>query len=334
MEWVVKVDAIPLIHFPKREDALILCSAKAGVIMEARPHFLVSVVIPTYNRRDTLQQCLASVTHQTYSNYEVIVVDDGSTDSTDEMIRWRFPDVRYIRQRTNHGPAAARNLGIEVARGEIVAFTDDDCQLPPEFLSRIVEGYYRYPEVAGVGGFLEAPEELLRSNPFARFEAYVTHQVYRAGLQEYLGGFECPAGGTNSMSYKKSVLVEVGGFDESFPYAAGEDADLKWRVVQRGYQLLYIPVKVTHLQSYTLKSFLKQQERHGRGVVHFERKWLGRLPPATRLYLRLLSRLARTIPRVLEQGIELSIVSLLAETSDWKGQWLETKRLRAAQSKQ
>lgn len=153
--------------------------------MEARPHFLVSVVIPTYNRRDTLQQCLASVTHQTYSNYEVIVVDDGSTDSTDEMIRWRFPDVRYIRQRTNHGPAAARNLGIEVARGEIVAFTDDDCQLPPEFLSRIVEGYYRYSEVAGVGGFLEAPEELLRSNPFAKFEAYVTHQVYRAGLQEY-----------------------------------------------------------------------------------------------------------------------------------------------------
>ncbi len=216
----------------------------------------ISLVIPTHNRKDTLRRCLATAASQDYPDCEIIVVDDGSADGTGEMVQREFPQVHYIRQERNRGPAAARNQGIEAATGEMIAFTDDDCLLPPDFLSRLADGYRRYPEAAGVGGYLEAPEELLQTNPFARYEAYVTHRIYHAGAEEYLGGFECPAGGTNSMSYRKAALLEVGGFDESFPYAAGEDADLKWRVVQRGYRLLYVPVKVVHLQPYIFRSLL------------------------------------------------------------------------------
>jgi glycosyltransferase involved in cell wall biosynthesis len=113
-----------------------------------------SVVIPTHNRKDTLRRCLATATGQVYPDYEVIVVDDGSTDGTGDMVQREFPQVRYIRQDPNRGPAVARNRGIEVADGEIIAFTDDDCLLPLDFLSRLAEGYQRYPEVAGVGGYL------------------------------------------------------------------------------------------------------------------------------------------------------------------------------------
>jgi glycosyltransferase involved in cell wall biosynthesis len=144
----------------------------------------ISVIIPTHNRKDLLRRCLAAATSQDYPDYEVIVVDDGSTDGTGAMVRREFPQVRYIRQERNRGPAAARNRGIKVATGEIIAFTDDDCLLPLDFLSRLADGYRRYPEVAGVGGYLEAPDDLLRTNPFARYEAYVTHQVDRAGPEE------------------------------------------------------------------------------------------------------------------------------------------------------
>ncbi len=285
----------------------------------------LSLVIPTHNRKDVLCHCLAAATNQDYPDYEVIVVDDGSTDSTGEMVQREFPQVRYLRQEPNRGPAAARNRGIEIATGEVVAFTDDDCLLPPDFLSRLMDGYRRYPEVAGVGGYLEASKEVLQRNPFARYEAYVTHRVYRAGPEEYLGGFECPAGGTNSMSYCRRVLREVGGFDESFPYAAGEDADLKWRVVQQGYRLLYIPVKVVHLQPYTFRHFWRQNRRHGQGAIYFERKYRGRPPSTARLALRLAARIARWFPDMVRLNPEIAAVKLLAELADWVGQWEEAR---------
>lgn len=288
----------------------------------------ISVVIPTYNRKGLLRCCLEAVTRQDYPDYEVIVVDDGSTDGTGEMVQREFPQVRYIRQEPNRGPAAARNRGIEAATGEIAAFTDDDCLVPQDFLAHLADGYRRYPEVAGVGGYLEAPDEVLPRNPFAQYEAHVTHYVYRAGPEEYLGGFECPAGGTNSMSYQKEVLMAVGGFDETFPLPGGEDADLKWRVVQRGYRLLYVPVKVVHLRPYTFHHFWHQYRMHGRGAVYFERKHRGRLPSSSRLALRFAARVARWFPDLIRLGPRLATIKVLAELADLTGQWQEVRRLR------
>jgi GT2 family glycosyltransferase len=287
-----------------------------------------SLIIPTYNRRETLRRCLAAATSQDYPDYEVIVVDDASTDGSREMVRQEFPQVRYFRQEVNQGPAAARNRGIEAATGEIVAFTDDDCLVPPDFLSHLADGYRRYPKVAGVGGYLDASDEVLRHNLFAQYEEYITHQVHKAGPEPYLGGFECPAGGTNSMSYRRDVLEAVGGFDETFPVPGGEDADLKWRVVQAGSQLLYVPIKVIHLQPYTLQHFWHQRRTHGRGAVHFERKYQGQFPSSTRLALRGGVRLARWIRDLFRMGPRLATVKLIAGLADVSGQWQEKRRLR------
>jgi O-antigen biosynthesis protein len=163
----------------------------------------VSVIIPTYNRSDTLQKCLAAVQTQTYSDYEIIVVDDGSTDGTANMIAAEFPNVHYLYQ-ANRGPAAARNQGIAAATGDIIAFTDDDCLPPSDWLARLAEGYSRYPDAAGGGGSLIAPPNLLATSVFARYERYNGREVYHSGEQDYYGGFECPAGGTANMSYRRA----------------------------------------------------------------------------------------------------------------------------------
>ncbi len=93
----------------------------------------ISVIIPCYNNKPYIRECLNSVLSQTFSDYEVIVVDDGSTDGTGEIIQNYLPRVRYLRQ-SNQGPAAARNAGIEAASGEYIAFQDADDLWYPEKL--------------------------------------------------------------------------------------------------------------------------------------------------------------------------------------------------------
>lgn len=285
-----------------------------------------SVVVPTFNRSSTLRQTLGALIAQDYPDYEVIVVDDGSTDDTSEMVRQAFPSVRYLRQ-SNRGPAAARNAGIQAANGEIVAFTDDDCLPPYDWLTRLADGYARYPEVAGVGGYLEAPTEVLRHNILARYERYMTREHYGARDEEVVGGFECPAGGTCNMSYRRSVLLAVGGFDEGFRYAAGEDADLKWRICQRGCRLLYIPVRVVHLRFYTWRAFRGQQITLGRGVWYFERK-LSRPPNRGRIILRMVKHGLNFIPDVWRMGIVLAPIKMIGGWYNCWGQWLEMRRSR------
>ena len=98
---------------------------------------LVSVIIPTYNRVHTLPVSVESVLRQTYHNLEVIVVDDGSTDKTENYVRGLTDSrVRYVRNTGQHGPAAARNLGVRLARGEYVAFQDSDDEWHPDKLEK------------------------------------------------------------------------------------------------------------------------------------------------------------------------------------------------------
>lgn len=234
----------------------------------------ISVIIPTIGR-ETLKACLQSVAAQAYPRdlFEVIVVEDGSHSAEKSVNDFGF---RYLSQ-VYSGPAAARNFGARFARGEVLAFTDDDCTVPPNWLENLADGYRRHPDAAGVGGYMEAPEEVLAANPFAAYESYVTRQVYKAGNLPIFGGFEVPTGGTNNLSYKKVVFEKAGGFDEKFPGAAGEDADLKKRITGAGEKLLYIPLKVTHFHRYRLLSFLRQNRDRGLGSLYFHKKHGGQL---------------------------------------------------------
>ncbi len=236
---------------------------------------IFSVIIPTYNRYQFLEKCLGSVLAQDFDfrEYEVVVVNNGSTDETRQFLDGRTGSLtRIFHQEKNTGPAAARNLGAKESRGQFLAFTDDDCWVPKSWLQELFRGLNQWPKAAAVGGFLEAPDEILKTNILAKLEAFETHKIYKAGQTESLGGFESPAGGTNNIAYRRDVFEKLGGFDESFPVPAGEDADLKWRAVKAGYPIGYVPVKVTHLDPYSWRSFWRRSIRSGIGSVYFERK--------------------------------------------------------------
>ncbi len=223
----------------------------------------------------------------------------------------------------------ARNRGIRRAQGEIIAFTDDDCRVPHEWLARIVDGYARYPEVAGVGGYLDPPDNAVAHNVFARYERFVTSRIYRQGAHEIVGRLtDYPAGGTSNISYRKTVLDVVGGFDEWFPYAAAEDHDLRVRVQALGHQLLYLPVRVEHMRLYSWESFRRQSITHGRGVMRWEAKTNERVTPRSRILMRAIKRVVM-YPAVLVRfaDVPLATVHSLGELFDAYGQWLEWRKL-------
>ena len=211
----------------------------------------VSVVIPAYNAARTIAPCVQACLAQDYPGVEVIVVDDGSTDDTASIVR-RYP-VRYLRQE-NAGPASARNRGWRAATGEIVCFTDSDCVPALDWVSRLVEEYAP-DEIAGVGGTYDIANE---DNLLA---ACIHEEIGQRHLEmpryvNYLGSF--------NLSYRRTVLEEVNGFDESYLRASGEDNDLAYRVMKHGYKLVFTRnAKVAHYHPDNSWRYLKQQFWHG-----------------------------------------------------------------------
>ena len=180
----------------------------------------ISVVIPTYNRAKLLKECLTSLCKQEYKNFEVIVVDDGSKDQTKEIVDSfkKNLDIKYIFQE-NKGPACARNLGIKMASGDIVAFIDDDCIASRQWLKAINEAFDG--QIGGVEG-KTIPKHAL--TPFS-------HCV----INLYGGRYP-----TCNIAYKKAILNKI-YFDESFPacYHFREDSDLAFTIIENGYTIKF-----------------------------------------------------------------------------------------------
>ena len=257
-----------------------------------------SIVLATSSgRSETLRQCLASIFANDYSQelFEVIVIDSGIDQkglAVIESFKKNHKNLQfYSPSWGNVGPAKARNFGIKKAQNEIVCFTDDDCAVPQNWLRSFNDGYEKYADVVGVGGYLEAPADILLKNIFAQYEKFHEWSQYNIQEQEFISTKrdEAPFE-TNNISYKKLVLKEVGGFDEGFPaWAAGEDGDLKERVLGMGYGVLFVPVKVTHLQDYGLKRFWKQQLNRGAGISATKKKRGQRLETKFELLLKILA---------------------------------------------
>src|SRR5579863_876754 len=202
----------------------------------------LSVVIPTYNRSEILQQAVSAHLKQTAVENvsEIIVVDDGSTDSTRDVVAMLSErssiSIRYFRQE-NKGPAAARNLGIREACSELVLFTDDDIIPRPTLVAEHLDWHRRFPEssTAVLGNVTWAPE--VRITPFMRwygsdFLFSYAHFIGRTEL-DYTDFYTC------NLSLKTAFLRRNGVFDEEFKVAAYEDIELGYRLKKAGMRLLY-----------------------------------------------------------------------------------------------
>jgi glycosyltransferase involved in cell wall biosynthesis len=249
----------------------------------------VTVVVACYNGGRTLQPCLDSLVRLNYPAYEVIVVDDGSTDITPQVASL-YKNFRYIRQ-PHGGLSVARNAGIFGGEGEVVAFTDADCRADQDWLYYLVGDLLKGAFV-GVGGhnFLP-PEDSAVAAAVMVSPGGPAHVMLTDRQAEHIPG--C------NMAFYKWALVEIGGFDPIF-HRAGDDVDVCWRLQQRGYRLGFSPPGfVWHYRRSTVAAYLRQQSGYGEAEAMLVRRhpeyfnlfggsvWQGRIYTASKFGLTL-----------------------------------------------
>ena len=222
----------------------------------------VTIVVATYNGGRTLRKCLESLRHLNYPDYETVVVDDGSTDDTQDIVK-DFPEVRTTRQE-NAGLSSARNEGIRLARGEIVAFTDSDCEADPDWLHHLA-GPFENPHCAGAGGpnlTPGTPSRVHRAVSLA--PGHAAHVLLDSERAEHVPG--C------NMAFRREKLLEVDAFDPLFRQA-GDDVDIIWRLQDLGYTIAFAPgALVWHHRRSTLRAYWRQQAGYGRAEALLIRK--------------------------------------------------------------
>lgn len=202
----------------------------------------LSVIIPTHNRKDMLIECLDSIYSQSLpaGKYEVLVVDDGSSDGTKEALEGlqkKHTNLRFIRQ-ARGGPAAARNKGAHAARGEIFVFTDSDCKLPSDFLAKIADFFKRRPQIAAIAG---KSVPVFRNPLFSALSGLYRLKYKNESEQVYSSKDPLFILGADNAAARKEIFVEAGGFDTKFFHPSGEDVELGYRILARGHKTAVCP---------------------------------------------------------------------------------------------
>ncbi len=236
----------------------------------------VAVVVPAYNAARTIRQCLESLVAQTFEDLdlEIIVVDDGSTDNTGEVVNQFVPgyNVRLIRI-AHAGAARARNQGV-LASGEstaIILFTDADCVPAASWAERITARLEKAaPEVAGIKGIYKTRQ----TSPVARFVQTEFEERYERFEREKTEIDFCD---TYSAAYRREVLVQH-PFDENLPGAVVEDAELGWRLRRYNYRFCFEPTAVVyHSHPATIKAYFWRKFKIGRWRVRLYLDYPGQL---------------------------------------------------------
>jgi cellulose synthase/poly-beta-1,6-N-acetylglucosamine synthase-like glycosyltransferase len=222
----------------------------------------VSVVVCAYNSESTLRECLDHLKALDYPDYEVIVVNDGSTDGTEEIVLQR--GFRLISTH-NKGLACARNSGLEASSGEIVAYIDADAYPDPHWLSHLAHCFLR-ADHAGIGGpNIPPPGDGDIAESVANAPGGPIHVLLSDEIAEHIPG--C------NMAFWKHRLEEIGGFDSQFRIA-GDDVDICWRLQDRGWTVGFSPGAVVwHHRRGSVRNYVKQQFEYGKAEALLERKW-------------------------------------------------------------
>lgn len=230
----------------------------------------ISVVIATRNRPEMLERCLAALAAQTLARdrFEVIVVNDGGAPLERFLVTWRNRLQLRILDQSHGGPAAARNAGAAVAHGSLLAFTDDDCEPHPDWLTACMARLHAEPEQA-IGGHTQ---NALCDNPYSSASQLLVDYLYDyqrvSSARPRMPAFVT----SNNLAVSAALFNQLGGFDKSFRRAAAEDRDFCERWQERGYQLSHVPAAVVrHGHALTLVSFWRQHFNYGRGAHTLQR---------------------------------------------------------------
>ncbi len=230
-------------------------------------HVRYSVIVPVYNRPREVEELLESLTRQTYSNFEVLIVEDGSTTTCVDVYE-KFTGKLNIRYffKPNSGPGPSRNFGFENARGDYFVVFDSDCMLPPEYFSEVNKFISNSP-IDAWGGPDKGHKDfslLQKAMAFTMSSVYTTGGI--RGGKKQLGAFQPRS---FNMGMSKEVFRATGGF--KFDRYA-EDIELSLRIVKAGFKSAYIPgAFVYHKRRTSFKQFYQQVFNFGKGRVMVNR---------------------------------------------------------------
>ena len=269
----------------------------------------LSVLICTYNRPQLLEKSLAALERSLEPADQLVVVNGGDEDADRVVQRFEphFREVKLIRTR-NVNLATSRNVGLPHCTGDVIAMTDDDAEVFPDWITRLKEAHKAHPEAGAVGGMVIGTNQdklVARMADVATFPSFP-----RSGYHRTLPGV--------NISYKREVVRRVGEQDPRL--FRGEDVDFNWRVIRLGYKIYYDPeIKVYHHHRPTMRQFLQQHYMYGRTYYLVRRKWddlycaYPRELRRPRDFLKLVSFMATTVyepllsslkmPRWLDKGI-------------------------------
>lgn len=227
-----------------------------------------TIIVPTYERPDRLRDCLASLSRLNYprDRFDVIVVDDGGRSAVSTLVDSFRGKLRVsVSWQAHAGPAAARNRGAASANGTFLAFTDDDCLVTPDWLDRLETRLRESPRTAVGGRTVNAyPDNLCSTVSQLITDVLHAYQAGRPGCLRFVT--------SNNFAVPRAAFLEVGGFDPSFPIAAGEDREFCARWIRGGYRLVTEDGAVVyHRHWLTLSGFWRQQFGYGRGAYRFHR---------------------------------------------------------------
>lgn len=257
----------------------------------------ISVVVCSYNGASTIRECCEGLLELHYSNYEVIVVDDGSKDTTAAIAsEYGFRVIRTL----NRGLSHARNVGMREASGEIVAYIDDDTRPDPHWLAYLAATFQSTSHAAVGGPNLAPPEDGTIAECVANAPGNPTHILFTDTEAEHIPG--C------NMAIRKSCLEAIGGFDPQFR-VAGDDVDVCWRLQERGWTIGFNPAAVVwHHRRNSVRTYWKQQTGYGKSEALLEKKWhqkynaVGHFTWAGRVYGRGLREPLRARPEKIRYG--------------------------------
>ncbi len=224
----------------------------------------VSIVVPAYNAKDVLPICIDALLSQSYvpEQAEIIIVDDESKDDTADIAESRIADarargydLRVLRQPKNAGPAAARNRGAFEASGEVVIFTDSDCEPLPHWLEEMLKPFQDESVSAVKGAYLSKQPEL--GARFAQAEFEERYRMLRASESvDVVFSY--------SAAFRTAVFRELGGFDSRFPVADNEDTELSWRLVAAGHRIIFNDrAELFHRHPPSMMTYLKKKISRG-----------------------------------------------------------------------
>ena len=229
----------------------------------------VSVVVCAYDAADTMSECLASLDALTYPDVEIIVVNDGSRDATGDIAKGHS-GVRVV-DLQNGGLSAARNAGLAAASSEIIAYTDADVRVDPDWLTYLVQPLLT-SDLAGVGGpNVVPPDDPWVSQCVARAPGGPIHVMLDDRIAEHVPG--C------NMAFRRDALLAVDGFNPVY-VRAGDDVDICWRLQAKRLQIGFAPsALVWHHRRASVRAYWQQQVGYGEGEAwldaHHPEKFLG-----------------------------------------------------------